>query len=230
MSDIPDLPQQGPDFDTWMQPDVLCGPVAVSNSLAALEGLDENAQIALVARLARIMFTSYRGGTAPRGITAGVWRYLQERDVDNFTLRYRGWRRVNERFQDMGHLSLEWLHQGLGERSAVWLNLGFYSEIVPGYLKRESGHWVTLRGYAGGRLIINDPGPWVAVESPLPVTARRPLLTRDAFDQHTFRPELLELSGYPVPHGERALIDGAVVLRLASSGEPDSKGSAPTRD
>ena len=214
---IPDMPQQGPKFNPRFENETLCAPVAVANSLAWLQGISSlEAQVDMVNRLAghRYMATSPHIGTSPGGLMHGVQRYLQERNIPYQRLEYAGYRTVPEQYRANEPVSLQWLHSGLTEHSAVWLNLGWYTQVLPGVYRREGGHWVTLAGFEEGGLLLHDPGPWQDQPVPLQITSRRNnvLLGED----WKIAPLVLELPNAPSPGRGQTMIDGAVRLLRGS--------------
>jgi len=215
LSNIPDLPQLGPQFGSVYASEMLCAPVAVSNSLMWLQdNFSRPDQIALVDKLAhyRYMATSPHQGTGPTGVLFGVEKYLKEFGLEFRRLEYAGIRTVPDRFRAGGKLSLAWLHSGLAPRSAVWLNLGWYSQLAPGVYRREFGHWVTLVGFKDGKLLVHDPGPWQAAPEPLAVVSNKVWLL-DAQEWY-LAPTVLELSDAPGPGYDYTLLDGAVILTV----------------
>lgn len=219
LTGIPDLPQQGPDFGLPGDGSTLCAPVAVSNSLSWLLGASsQDDQVALVRRLAGedYMATLVEIGTPFVDMVRGLERYLDEEGISYRRLEYAGWHRVPPRYRAKEPLSLAWLLRGLSGHSAVWLNLGWYDNALPGYYRRRSGHWVTLVGHRNGRLIIHDPGPWAADVDPQVLETRtvRPLVLRTAYRSLFPAPLLIELVGARSPNEKRAYVDGALILEL----------------
>jgi len=219
-ADIPDFPQQNPDSAFEAGGVTYCAPVAVSNSLVWLEGnTDRDYQHLLIKKLASqtYMSTSPYSGTSPSGVLHGVAQYFDEIGQQYQRLEYAGWKSVQSRYQAQLPLSKEWLIEGLGSRSAVWLNLGWYETPIPGYYHRVSGHWVVLVGYRQGRFLIHDPGPWAGSgidPQSLVIQEAQPLLLRSEQDFLIPAPPIIELKKARSPNGERAFIDGAIILAL----------------
>ncbi|MFT4518072.1 MAG: hypothetical protein ACI9JM_000449 [Halioglobus sp.] len=215
LRDVPDMPQQGPVFDARYENDTLCGPVAVSNSLAWLKGgTTEAQQIELVNYLAhyRYMGTRPTVGTNPLGLMHGLEKYLAEQALPYASVSYAGVRDLPEKYLASAPFSIQWLHARLAAQSAIWLNLGWYSQWIPGIYEREGGHWVTLVGFRNGRLVIHDPGPWQELIEPLPMKLRENSIIYE--QQWKLAPLIAELEDFPSPRGGRTFIDGAVVLEL----------------
>ena len=215
LSGVPNLSQSGGGFDEELYaPEQLCAPVAVSNSLRWLTLHNpEESPFALVNRLAspRYMITSPSVGTGPAGVTRGVRRYLQERDVRFASVGYFGLRDVSDQYRVDGELTLQWLHSGLNPDSAVWVNFGWYETLRPGIYRRKGGHWMTLVGYSGGDLVFHDPADGSVAK--LSVSLRPwGLLHLEGWGLYR---NLLEVPANEAHRGDYALIDGAVRLELA---------------
>lgn len=219
LTGIPDLPQQGPDFGLPGDGRALCAPVAVSNSLSWLLGVSNpEVQIDLVRRLAGpdYMDTRVELGTPFDDLVQGLERFLADEGIAYRRLEYAGWHRIHPRYRSQDPLSLAWLVQGLSDHSAVWLNLGWYDNDLPGYYRRRSGHWVVLVGHREGRLIIHDPGAWAADADPqvLETQTVRPVMVRTRHRSLFPGPVLIELKGARSPNEKRAYVDGALILEL----------------
>ncbi len=208
---VPDLSQEQALFDARLNPDTLCAPVAVANSLVWLEGRTDVAhQVEVVNQLAhyRYMVTSPVIGTSPAGLLRGVRRYLGEHGIDYVALRYAGWREVPADARDAAMAELRWLHAGLDARAALWVNLGWYRELLPGVFERQGGHWVTAVGYDAGRLVVHDPQREAPVELSLRQRGRTLVNARD----WKLLAGVLEVPGRPDRPGETGFIEGAVRL------------------
>jgi len=210
---VPNLSQNLPVFGPRFNPDTLCAPVAVANSLAWLAGrTDSTYQVALVNTLAdyRYMLTRPLLGTSPRGLLRGVRRYLREQDIDYTALQYVGWRQVGQGERVADSATLSWLYAGLTGRSALWVNLGWYRRYLPGVYERVGGHWVTAVGYVDGELLVHDPQRDAPVS--LPLTQRGSTVIHAA-GWHVLQ-DILSVPGRPDRPGEVGLIDGAVWLEM----------------
>ncbi|MFT4613658.1 MAG: hypothetical protein ACI9NT_000799 [Bacteroidia bacterium] len=215
LANVPNLSQSGGGFDEdTYDPEQLCAPVAVSNSLMWLQAnSDPGDQLALVNRLAstRYMLTSPSVGTGPAGVIRGVRWYLGEQGMAFSSLGYTGLRDVSTELIGEGDLSLAWLHSGVNSQSAVWVNFGWYEEVMPGTYRRKGGHWMTLVGFDGGKLVLHDPADGSVVT--MPVTVRPWRLLR--LESWKLAGHILEVPAKQAHRGDYALIDGAVKLVLA---------------
>lgn len=162
-NDIPDLRQTLKSANFAGGGKYFCGPVAISNSLVWLKGeKSQQYQIDLVHKLASpdYMDTNPSSGTHTQGLMRGVVRYVQEEFGSYSKLEYRGWHNPPKRYRTTLKVpTLAFMHSGLHERGAVWLNVGWYTydENNDEYM-RIGGHWVTLVGYENEQLVIHDPG------------------------------------------------------------------------
>lgn len=181
--DIPDYCQTNPEGQFPDHGAYFCGPVAVSNSLMSLakngfprlvpsEMRDQDAQVKLIHQLASSGYinTTQRRGTNPPRLMAGVKRLIEESGYHIERLEQQGWMAWTSDFPALAKVpSLEWIRQGFGsERSAVWLNVGWYAlDRETQTYHRFGGHWVTLVGYGKDRngqedcmtVMIHDPSP-----------------------------------------------------------------------
>lgn len=224
---VPNLSQDQPLFDPQLYTQTLCAPVAVANSLVWLQGRTDTAyQVAVVNTLAgyRYMLTRPILGTSPQGLLRGVRRYLREQGIEYAALRYAGWREVGQGERDAGMADLRWLHAGLTERGALWLNLGWYRESLPGVYERLGGHWVTAVGYVDGELVVHDPQREVPVN--LPVTQRGSTAINAA--GWRLLEGVLSVPGRPDRPEEVGFIDGAVRLELPPGQRPGGHESLLT--
>jgi len=172
---IPDLTQTDPKGNFPGRGATYCGPVAVSNSLWAFFGREyewreEFTQYDLVRKLASQPFMNIEvsRGCTVKQLTRGVDTYLRERGEKNYYLKFQGWRPHDHRYATgLFQPRLSWIKRILSaERSAVWLNVGWYCETPDkGPPRRIGGHWVTAVGYGIDEkghpdpdcLIIHDP-------------------------------------------------------------------------
>lgn len=177
---IPDYYQRDKEFGGFPRGGaVYCGPVAVSNSLFwfsqnGYQGLiepTENKKKDLHNLISTIGSSEYintsPGGASPDMICNGVQKFLNDRNFRDAKIKFYGWRPIPPKFKAPSKIpDLEFAKKALLDtRTAVWLNIGWYSynERKDEY-KRTGGHWVTLVGYGhNGKnadseaLIIHDP-------------------------------------------------------------------------
>lgn len=223
---VPNLSQHGPQFDAQHASDQLCAPIAAANSLIWLEGrqADQRAQIALVNTLAHYsyMATSPNAGTGPTGVLKGVEKYLLQTTRPEHTLEHAGWRSVPDRYRADSSVSLRWLHEGLNRTSAVWLNLGWYEQRLPGVYRRLGGHWVTLVGIRDGRLVLHDPAQPQSMQ--VSATLRPGGLLHSDESGWRWASRVLALATASNPFADSSTyIDGAIRLNLS----PGTAKSAP---
>jgi hypothetical protein len=139
-----------------------CAPVAVANSfywLADMNG-DEGDLVKLLAS-DRYMNTDTARGTTTTQFLNGVHAIAIELFGSYETLEYQGWKRHPRAFAT-GKTAPEWgwIIAGITADSAVWLNVGWYRyNPVNNRYTRIGGHWVTVVGYDGNKLVIHDPAP-----------------------------------------------------------------------
>ena len=141
-----------------------CGPVAVSNSLVWLKGeQDEAYQIGLIHKLSKpeYMNTNTKNGTGTTGLIRGIDKYATEIWGGYEKLEYSGWRKSPSKYRSaFDKPTITFMRKGLNRKSSVWLNVGWYKvDQLTNEYRRVGGHWVTLVGYEGGRLIVHDPAP-----------------------------------------------------------------------
>jgi len=139
-----------------------CAPVAVSNSFMWL-GETSKSQLQLIEKLASsdYMNTSLKNGTGTTGVLRGADKLAQEMFGGYAQLEYQGWRKHPAQYsRGVKVPQLAWIIDGVGEKSAVWVNVGWYRyDSAKNEYRRIGGHWVTLVGAAGNRLIFHDPAP-----------------------------------------------------------------------
>jgi hypothetical protein len=139
-----------------------CAPVAVSNSfywLADMHG-DQGDLVKLLAS-SRYMNTDAARGTTTMQLLNGVHALALDLFGSYQALQYQGWKRHPRVFATGKAVpELEWIIAGIAPDSAVWLNVGWY-RYDPLYNRyhRVGGHWVTVVGYAGDKLVMHDPAP-----------------------------------------------------------------------
>lgn len=221
-SDIPDFTQTDVKGDAFGNGQQLCAPAAVSNSLVWLNGesVDQRRLVLLLASES-YMNTDLRIGTGTSELLRGVDRYLKEQFGGYRTLSYQGWRGHPRAYSANVRLpTLSFIARGATERSAAWLNVGWYRvNAASKEYERIGGHWVTLVGYDLGndQLIINDPAPragrtrhvsfraltggrLTGTKSGLPADARGYLQLGRGLHLH--------------PRADTAIVDGVVLLEL----------------
>ena len=139
-----------------------CAPVAVSNSLAWFGG-DEGAQLDIIKRLAGkgYMNTSLKNGTGTTSVLRGVDRISKELLGGYKTLEYEGWRKHPEKYsRGVKVPSVERMKSSISEKSAAWVNVGWYKyNKGKNEYRRIGGHWVTLVGSTVRQLVFHDPSP-----------------------------------------------------------------------
>jgi len=165
LNSIPDLTQTMKSAGFAGGGSQFCAPVAISNSLVWLEGRgnDQNYQIQMVKRLASpdYMHTKLSNGTGTVELMRGVAKYADEVWGDYNRLEYAGWRSCPRGSKVATKPTIKWMVDGLHNRAAVWINVGWYVKSNVGgttNYARVGGHWVTLVGHANGKLILHDPG------------------------------------------------------------------------
>lgn len=253
---IPDLTQTNPKGNFPGRGATYCGPVAVSNSLWALFGREyewweEFTQFDLVRKLASqpLMNIEVSKGCTVKQLTRGVDNYLRKRGEKNYYLKFQGWRpHDNRHATGLFQPRLGWIKKILSaERSAVWLNVGWYCETPDkGPHKRIGGHWVTAVGYGideKGRpdpdyLIIHDPAPRAGPPAPEFVKLSRikgGVLT--GVYKNLPRPAagfyLMKGGMHLKPEAHHAVLDGAVGLVLRAKeqkGDPLAPEANPAPD
>ena len=159
---------------------VYCGPVSVSNSLIRMynlghrrildssndPGLDQFRLIKLLG--SPEYFNTGNTGTSPGAICTGLKRFFRDRQVENYEIKYQGWRSVPPEFiekGDSGIPDLSTILHSLHETWGVIVNFGWYKyDEENDVYTRNGGHWVTLTGYGhdskeknSSSLIFRDP-------------------------------------------------------------------------
>ncbi len=253
---IPDLTQTDPKGNFPGRGATYCGPVAVSNSLWALFGpqyewWEEFTQYDLVRKLASHSYMNIEvsKGCTVKQLTRGVDTYLRERGEKDYYLKFQGWRPHDHRYATgFFQPRLSWIKKILSaERSAVWLNVGWYRETPgKGAPKRIGGHWVTAVGYgvdgqgrpAPDHLIIHDPAQRAGPPAPEFIKLSRirggeltglyENLPRSAAGFY-----LLEGGMHLKSEAHHAVLDGAVGLVLRGQeqkGDPRAPEANPAPD
>ena len=210
-----------------------CAPTAVSNSLMWLaangyddlrpEGTAKRAQIAMIRTLAGAgcMKTSPSIGTDGAQLLRGVEAYVTEAGYTIEELSHEGWRRVPSDYDAGEFPDLDDIRGSIAnDRSAVWLNVGWYTyDDESGDYRRTGGHWVTVVGYVGDDLLIHDPSPAagsrfrtqrISLEELEEgrLTGKYANLPRDAAGYYEVGGEMA------VASGRTCILDGVVFLRL----------------
>lgn len=172
-SEIPDFLQTDREAGFAKAGSQFCAPTAVSNSLMWLaengyedlrpEGNAKKAQIAMIRQLSGpdYMKTSPSIGTDVAQVLAGVEAYVTEAGYTISELAYEGWRPVPDGVATNEYPDLDDIKAAVAdEKSAVWLNVGWYTydDESEEYV-RSGGHWVTVVGYVRDDLLIHDPSP-----------------------------------------------------------------------
>jgi len=194
-------------------------------------------QLASLLALEKYMNTSLKHGTGPAELLLGLTKFLKDRGYPDASVAYEGWRSVPEGFSgSKSRPELSWIKEGLVGDSAVWLNVGWYKlDAETDTYQRQGGHWVTLVGYGqdeAGKpdsnvLLVHDPAtrrrPKKGEDNPRPpneFTRLTPIrsgrLAGDISPLPVDAAGLYRVEGLTL-HGdsELAILDGAVVLRLA---------------
>ena len=202
-----------------------CGPVCVSNSLVWLEGKSNRKhQIEVVKKLASkdFMNTNLTNGTGTRDLMRGVERYAQELWPEFHRLEYAGWRPALDGHNIAKKPTLNWITDGLHDKAAVWVNVGWYvaDENVSGSFERKGGHWVTCVGHKNGRLVFHDPAPRAGASSQKELVAYDVLGEGQLTGKKRGLPA--DAAGYIrlgkgmhiSSRGDTAIIDGVVILEI----------------
>ena len=154
-----------------------CGPVAISDSLVYLAhhgfpellpaGEGDTAQIALINLLAspHYLGTDPDKGTGCGSVLKGIEKYVVANGYQCTTMEYKGLKvlgRREEEFNIADRPDLDWMKRGiLDPHGAVWLDVGWYSQMAGGQWKRTGGHWVPMVGFDATdeyALLIHNPG------------------------------------------------------------------------
>lgn len=139
-----------------------CGPVAISNSIYWLSKKRGN-QEQLIRKLASkpYMNTSLKNGTGVTGIIRGIAMISKVLFGGYKVLEYEGWRKHPKRYSTGINIPSETrLTSAISERSAAWMNVGWYKyDRTRNEYLRIGGHWVTVVGSNAGKLILHDPAP-----------------------------------------------------------------------
>lgn len=157
-----------------------CAPVAVSNSLMALFGEDLKwegiTQFDMVKTLASVgyMNTHRQHGTHLNQLMRGVERFVRERGVEDFTVRFQGYLPHERRYgPPLRRPELRWIQSHLAKGGAAWLCVGWYT--YDGEKKeytRTGSHWVTVAGYGADAHGEEDP-EMLIIHDPSSTTGRR---------------------------------------------------------
>ena len=237
----PDLTQTDPELELPGDGESHCAPVAASNALAWLSehGFErlmppgdtaKARQMQLVRRLSsrRFMATNELNGTGSRAVLAGLHRYLESVGVPYKRLAYQGWRAHQQRFSTGIRIpELGFIRDGLGERSVVLINAGWYQPVKDGRLfLRHGGHWLTVVGTdvdehgapAPGVLVLRDSAPYAGTD-PAIEYAKLERIERGYLNE--LKASLPARGYYKLGGGmhvkrpgEVAILDGVVVLEL----------------
>ena len=151
-----------------------CGPTAVANVLAALDGrgyenlvpgdaTSKDRQLGLLKQLGSSRYLGTAdNGTGPIAAMRGITRYVRQRGYD-VSIQWQGWRRGGE-FQAADAVDEAWLQEGTLGESNVVVNVGWYKhDAARGVYTRVGGHYMTLVGYKKTPqktlYLIQDPAP-----------------------------------------------------------------------
>jgi hypothetical protein len=240
-SATPDLTQTDPALELPGNGESHCAPVAASNALVWLAhqgherllppGASEwERQKRLVKRLSseRFMSTNELNGTSSRAVLAGLHRYLESVGVPYKRLAYQGWRAHQARFATGVVVpELGFIRDGLGDRSIVLINAGWYRPLKDGRLfLRRGGHWLAVVGAGvderGARdpnvLVLRDSAPYAGEEPALEYARLEPIERGYLNELKAVLPArgYYKLTGgmHVKRPGEVAILDGVVVLEL----------------
>jgi hypothetical protein len=162
INDIPDYSQTNIRGNNSENGQYYCGPVAVSNSIVWLNNY-KTEQVQLIHKLASkdYMNTDIKRGTRVSRLLRGIARITRELFGGYKTLEYEGWRLHPRRFSSGNRVpDIKRIKSAISRKSAAWINVGWYQyDKDSNEYKRTGGHWVTLVGYAYGRLILHDSAP-----------------------------------------------------------------------
>jgi hypothetical protein len=109
----------------------------------------------------RYMNTDTARGTTTKQLLHGVHAIAIDLFGSYESLKYQGWKR-HPRVFATGKTVPEpgWIIAGIAADSAVWLNVGWYQyDPANKRYDRVGGHWITVVGYDGNKLVIHDPAP-----------------------------------------------------------------------
>ena len=241
-TDMPDLTQSDPALGLPRDGGSYCGPVAVTNGLAWLAScgfprlLSERGLVEMPRHLAWRIYlkTDPRRGTLPFDLVRGLARWVGNAGYEVDTLGYAGVRdHPANRSLNVLRPGLPLLVGGLERDGIVLLHVGWYEEPRAGRLARVGGHWLTL-GAADARngvLQVHDPAPY-ASEGVEHITVRELTagqILRPAGLGHLDARGFLELTeGMRLRSpDERAILDGAVVLRVRGAVPTEASGQTP---
>jgi hypothetical protein len=162
LHDVPDFTQTDVRGAASGNGQQYCAPVAVANSFMWL-GEDTQDQLLLIEKLASrdYMNTSLKNGTGTTGVLRGADKLAIEMFGGYAQLEYQGWRKHPSQYSRSQKVpQLNWIIDGIGDKSAVWVNVGWYRhDSTKNEYKRIGGHWVTLVGADSSRFIFHDPTP-----------------------------------------------------------------------
>lgn len=161
-NEIPDFTQTNVTASNTGNGQQYCAPVAVSNSIVWLAN-SKNEQIHFITKLAskKYMNTSLKNGTGTTGVLRGVEKISKELFGGYKVLEYEGWRKHPESYSNGIKVPrIKRIESIISRRSAAWINVGWYKyNSKKKEYRRIGGHWVTLVGSKGNRLIFDDPAP-----------------------------------------------------------------------
>ena len=162
INDIPDFTQSRITARQYGYGSEMCAPVAVSNSLVWMANIrGDQAGLAKLLASSRYMNTDLCKGTSTSDLLNGVDAIAMDMFGGYRSLEYQGWKKHPVKYSTRTRLpDYDWITDGIGKDSAVWLNVGWYQyDRHNNTYHRVGGHWVTLVGYDSRVLIIHDPAP-----------------------------------------------------------------------
>jgi hypothetical protein len=177
--------------------------------------------------------------TEPGSLMSGARLFVEEHGYKTSVLAYQGWRQLPGSLDTAGDTpDISFLKKMIAmPNTAVWLNLGWYTQSSPGEFQRNGGQWVTLVGFRKSRinpddtvLLVHNPSK----DSPAGTVSVEQSLTDNAVALHLLTTGNLNGSeanlphtavhfyaasgkGLPIPTTGGSILDGAVVMQLAKA-------------
>lgn len=158
-----------PDFCQAKVGNVYCGPTSVSNiliyldknnfqNLLPIKNPSSKDELSLIKLLGsdNYMKTSLETGTEPFDLMKGLEKYVTEHSY-NISLSWKGWSEGGD--YSMGPApDPTWIKCALDNGSNSVLQIGWYKfDKKKNFYKRIGGHYVTVVGFKGDKVIIHDP-------------------------------------------------------------------------
>lgn len=175
----PDLCQENSYFPTFLHNEFYCAPTSASNSLFYLAkdgfpnlnpyGTSDQDQVNMVIQLASNNYMDAEGneGAGLGMIMKGLDKYIKAKGYNYQKMEAKGWRDPGDfsSAKSSEYVNIDFIKEGLLERSIVLLNIGWYKSNGPLRFERGGGHWVTAVGYGvdeNGKtdpniIIVHDP-------------------------------------------------------------------------